>query len=170
MSSQSCTVYRVVDSRFTKDEALSGEGSRAVGGRWNQEGTAVVYCSENASLAMLKKLAGITHEARGKDYKLFSIHFVEDSFGGIEKITEAQLPENWREYPAPDATRDLGTRILEREAQGGEKEETNNISIIEVPSVICPLEVNVLLSPFLVKSLDDSAIEERIFTFDERVI
>lgn len=170
MNTEPCTVYRVVDSRYGQDEALSGEGARVTGGRWNHEGTPVVYCSGNASLAMLEKLAGITDEARGKDFKLLSIHFSEETFGGVEEITDEQLPENWRDYPPPAETQDLGTQALEQEALVGDEEAPNYISMIRVPSVICPLESNLLLPPVLVQHLEEDAVGEREFTYDERIL
>ena len=53
-------VSREIASRIIRrkctEEAFSGEGSAKSGPRWNQKGTAVVYCSESASLAQLEIL------------------------------------------------------------------------------------------------------------------
>jgi len=176
MNSSPKTLYRVVDSRFSVREALSGEGARIAGGRWNQKNKSVVYCSETGSLAMLEKLTAIAHEVRGKVFQLLSIHFSRESFGGIREVSPKELPKNWQEYPDPPDTRELGTKLLEEVARGGEEEAANYIKIIAVPSVICPIEKNFLVDPLIIESLLKQVgdlkevVEVRKFTFDERIL
>ncbi|MTV39162.1 RES family NAD+ phosphorylase [Duganella radicis] len=54
----STVIWRIAAT--TPDHAaddLSGAGTKVTGGRWNSPGTAVVYCSENISLAVLETIA-----------------------------------------------------------------------------------------------------------------
>ena len=48
-------VYRLVRAERAS-EALSGEGARLYGGRWNPPGAAVVYAAESRALAVLETM------------------------------------------------------------------------------------------------------------------
>jgi len=47
-------IYRISSSEYIND--LSGTGAKLFGGRWNDIGTALLYSSENVSLAILEIL------------------------------------------------------------------------------------------------------------------
>lgn len=55
----------------------------------------------------------------------------------ITRIRPAQLPADWRHYPAPQSLADIGTRWA-REGK---------TAILAVPSAIIPTELNYLLNP-----------------------
>ncbi|MDO8714469.1 MAG: RES family NAD+ phosphorylase [Polynucleobacter sp.] len=54
------TVWRITTRRFA-DSALTGEGARLFGGRWNRPGQSVVYTAESRSLALLELLVQDDH-------------------------------------------------------------------------------------------------------------
>lgn len=66
------TVYRVVRASRAQD-ALSGEGARLYGGRWNPPGSPVVYASESRALAVLETFVHLTMEARAMQFLLYEI-------------------------------------------------------------------------------------------------
>lgn len=47
--------FRIYKSRYASS-ALTGEGAKKHGGRWNHEGVAVLYCSSSLALAQLETL------------------------------------------------------------------------------------------------------------------
>ena len=53
------------------------------------------------------------------------------------EVQEAELPRNWREIPWPQSTQELGTKWM-IEAQ---------YVAVSVPSVVLPMEKNLLLNP-----------------------
>lgn len=55
----------------------------------------------------------------------------------IEQVDQSLLPMNWRGYPAPTETQELGDGWLRRASAVG----------LVVPSTIVPIENNVLLNP-----------------------
>ena len=55
----------------------------------------------------------------------------------IARIRPAQLPADWRQYPAPESLADIGTRWA---SQG-------RTAVLAVPSAIIPSELNYLLNP-----------------------
>lgn len=55
MTTDRCRVWRIVREKYVP-AALTGDGARDFGGRWNSEGTAVVYCAQSLALAFLEVL------------------------------------------------------------------------------------------------------------------
>lgn len=112
-----------------------GEGARLYGGRWNVPGKAIVYTSGTLSLAVLKKLVHT-------DPDLLPSNMIELSadipdYLDIEVVSEDGLPQDWRDYPAPESIQALGTQWA------GE----NRTAVLSVPSVVVPTERNYLLNP-----------------------
>src|SRR5690606_28711284 len=65
-------IYRLVRAARA-DDAMSGEGARRYGGRWNPPGTAVVYASQSRALAVLETFVHLTLEARSMRFLLYTI-------------------------------------------------------------------------------------------------
>jgi RES domain-containing protein len=117
-------------------EAFTGEGSRLYGGRWNHKGTPVIYLGGSLALAALEVFVHIRSIVPfNQKYLSFSASIPENV--DIKKLELESLPSNWREFPAPNATKDIGT-------QWAERRET---ALLQVPSVIIPEEVNYILNP-----------------------
>jgi RES domain-containing protein len=55
----------------------------------------------------------------------------------IARVRIAQLPRNWRQYPAPQQLADIGSRWAER----------GRTAVLAVPSVVTRLEWNYLVKP-----------------------
>lgn len=87
--------------------AFSGVGAEATGGRWNFKGHPVVYTSENLSLAALELFVHVAPGIIPAD--LISIRGELPDGASIKEIEEAELPRDWRDYPAPTSLRQLGT-------------------------------------------------------------
>ena len=126
------TVWRLCRK---KHAAFDGEGARAVGGRWNRRGTAVVYTSATLSLAVLEYFVNLPAAAAPLDLVAVSAELPADI--SMTSLNLGDLPRGWRKYPAPDALGDLGTRWAEE----------GKTAILAVPSAIVPQERNYLLNP-----------------------
>ncbi|MDD2792743.1 MAG: RES family NAD+ phosphorylase [Sediminibacterium sp.] len=125
-------VYRVSQKQFATD--LTGEGARLFGGRWNHVHTACVYTAATRALALLEFSVNVNRMLAPKSLSLVAIEIPEKN---ILVLNSADLPENWREIPAPGTTRDFGTGLL-LEAR---------YPVIAIPSVVVPEEYNYLLNP-----------------------
>jgi RES domain-containing protein len=149
-------IWRICRSKH-EASALSGRGAEKTGGRWNHKGHAMVYASENLSLAALELFVHVSPGTMPAD--LVSIRGELPDSVSIEEIDEAALPDNWRVYPAPAELQRLGTKWL--------LEQTSLVLI--VPSAITPLERNILLNPVHpeIKQLRFEA--GRPFHFDPRM-
>ena len=77
----------------------------------------------------------------------------------ITRIRPAQLPTNWRRYPAPAALADLGTRW----ARG------RKTAILAVPSAVIPSDLNYLLNPLHPAFKQIRFGEKTPFQFDPRM-
>jgi RES domain-containing protein len=78
---------------------------------------------------------------------------------GIQFLTQADLPGNWKESPAPASTKDFGTRLLQAAAT----------PIIKIPSTVIPEEFNYLLNPSHADSRDFRLLDVHDFVYDVRI-
>ena len=123
--------YRIADRRFP---LFSGEHAGQVGGRWNPRGRPAIYASTTYSGAMLEKLAqlGTTRMPRHQ----VSITITIPAGSTVLAFEPDELPRGWNaaDYEASQA---VGEKwLIARKA----------IALI-VPSVLFPVERNVVLNP-----------------------
>lgn len=128
-------VWRLVRKRRLPS-TFSGEGSRIVGGRWNNPGIPVVYTSSSLSLATLEYLTRASALRAPQD--VYSIWADVPDDLSMEIIPTDRLVKRWRRYdPLVQSLRELGDAWFARA----------NTAVLRVPSAIIPVEDNVLLNP-----------------------
>lgn len=115
--------------------AFSGEGSRRYAGRWHHAGVPVIYTAGSLSLAALEMLAHFDRDLDPGRFVVFAVDI--PSAIPVRQLTPAQLPSTWRDFPAPEETRELGTTWAKA---------AKTVGLI-VPSALIPQEQNVLLNP-----------------------
>lgn len=125
--------YRIVKAKYL-DSAWSGYGAQQYGGRWNHKGKAMIYLATSVSLAMLECLVHFDDAAILQHYILLSID-VSDM--DIVTLEPTALPANWQQLTAPQETMDIGSEWLDSGSSVG----------LLVPSVIVPMEKNILINP-----------------------
>lgn len=125
-------LYRLTRKKYL-DAALTGEGARLGGGRWNNKGTALVYTSEHPALALLELRVHVPGTPP-IDYQMLIIDCPESS---IQTLAVAELPHHWDEYSSGPHTREIGDLF----AQEGK------FLALKVPSAITPIGYNLLLNP-----------------------
>lgn len=151
------TVWRLTSERHVAN-AFDGEGARRFGGRWNHPGTPVVYTAATLSLAALELLVHIEVE----DVPADRVALAAEIPAGVEveRVGAAGLPADWRSYPAPEWTKDLGTAWV----------AAGRTAVLEVPSVIVPRENNYLLNPGHPEIERIVVGQASPFAFDQRLI
>jgi len=127
-------VYRIIKPAFAAS-ALSGEGARRYGGRWNPPGIACVYAAGSRALAALELLVHASPELLRIEYQLLEIE-LPDAL--IE--TGLHPPPNWDELPAGAASQDFGANWLRQWLTGAK-------AALAVPSILIPEETHYLLNP-----------------------
>lgn len=114
---------------------MTGNGARIHGGRWNHEGSSVIYVSESRALATTEYLVHTPMSLLPSNLKLATI--TVDKKASVETIDIESLPKNWRSAPAPSTLADIGSHWLHQ----------NRSLILRVPSVVVAGDFNALINP-----------------------
>lgn len=115
--------------------AKAGEGAKLVGGRWNSEGLALIYASENLSLAVLEIMVHAPHPGARRVERACSAISVADAL--IEEVLLKRLPKDFGPHTRQDVTKTIGDEWL----------TAGRSAALLVPSAIVPQERNLLLNP-----------------------
>ena len=127
-------VYRAFEAKH-EATALTGEGARRFGGRWNSVGTPMVYTASTFALALLEIIVNASSGKIPSDMMYAPIEIPSDIV--LDTLPVAKLPRNWHESPAPLGCQRAGDLWIRR----GE-----TVGLI-VPSAVARIETNVLLNP-----------------------
>lgn len=126
-------LYRFSKAKYANPPqlALSGEGARVTGGRWNHPGVRAVYTSFNISLAILEILV---HAGDPQDLADWVVIPLELPDGLLHDLPTA-LPDDW--FQRLNYSRDVGTAWL----------KDGSSLALKVPSAIVGEEWNVVINP-----------------------
>jgi RES domain-containing protein len=125
--------WRITANRFAAT-AFDGEGARLLGGRWNSPGISLLYTSESPALAALELLVGLNDPASLSGFSLLSIDVPE---AVITELDRANLPADWRSFPAPPQLALLGDAWI----------RAGTSVALRVPSVVIDPGWNLLVNP-----------------------
>lgn len=123
--------YRLTASRWARD-AFTGKGARLFGGRWNHEGTPLVYCAENRSLAILELLVHTDDRT-----SLLNRIILRAEFDASLVEPAPAAAGRWVARDELVATQDYGTAWAR---------ETRS-AVLRVPTAVTPAEFNYLINP-----------------------
>lgn len=147
-------VYRIALPEYIED--LSGTGAKLYGGRWNEQGTAVVYFASSRAMAIMELLVHLSGNDLDRDYTLAVFDVPDDK---IEQVAIKDLPNNWKEYEAESLLKAIGNQFI----TDGSK------LVLKVPSVLVEEENNILMNPNHEDADKVKLISKRIFKFDRRL-
>ena len=128
-----------------------------VSGRWHPRGVRVVYTSSSLALAVLESVVNAGRDSLPDD--LIRIEIEIPGRLTIERVDFADLPPNWRTYPAPPELAALG-ELWAREMR---------TPVLQVPSAVVPEEFNFLLNPAHPSAAEIEVVTARSFAFDPRL-
>jgi RES domain-containing protein len=114
--------------------ALTGEGARLYGGRWNTKGKSEIYAAESRVLAVAEMLVHLDTSGSLSRYIVIEVQIDKTL---VQEIDLTVLPSNWRSEPAPKRLRAIGD---ERIGAGISPD-------LRVPSAVIQGEFNCLLNP-----------------------
>jgi len=143
-------LFRLV-RRERAAEALSGEGARRYGGRWNPPGTGALYAAESRALAVLETFVHLTLEARALRFVLFTLELPART--KLDRHAAARPPHSLA------ASQETGRTWLD----GGEA-----LALV-VPSVLVPQEKNYVLNVAHPQFANVRVADSEPFSFDERL-
>jgi len=154
------TAWRIAaDTPDYEAHDLSGKGAEKTGGRWNRKGTAMVYTSPSRALACLET---IVHLGSGDPLPLNRYLIATTIPVGLWNVRAVFDPAphvGWDAQPAGKVSLDWGSSW----AAGG------TTVVAEVPSVIVPEELNVLLNPNHPDARSVSSVKVRKWTYGARL-
>jgi len=143
--------YRIVKPAWASS-ALSGEGARLYGGRWNPHGRACVYAAGSRALAVLEMLVHLQGRSRTIPYRILTVEIDDDSISRLGPPSPG-----WDARPAGRASQHDGLEWL----------KAGRTVALLVPSVIIPEESNILLNPNAPGFQKIRIIDEHSFQLDE---
>ncbi len=149
-------LYRITTPEHAYD--LSGTGARLYGGRWNNAGNPVIYTAGTISLAMLETMANSEPEWLKKPFALNVLNIPDNLH--IEKLNEAELRADWKNYPFSPITVEKGDRWL----------QSRLTPILQVPSAVNPFEYNFLINPMHPDFTGITVEEVKEIKFDLRLV
>lgn len=117
----------------------------------------MVYASENLSLAALELFVHVSPGMIPTD--LISLCGMLPDSVSTTQIEANDLPRNWRDYPAPPDLQEIGTDWIRAQAS----------LVLVVPSVMNPLERNLLVNPAHSEFEQLEVDIARPFQFDPRM-
>lgn len=146
-------VYRLAIDMYKDD--LSGTGAKLLGGRWNSAGHAVLYTTENISLAVLEILVKANAENIPLSYHLLKIIIPDDQNAVV--ISKTKLKAGWKEDPG--FSQWLGNEFI----KAGES------LLLKVPSAIVDEEHNFIINPKHPRFKTVKIVATKKFHFDKRL-
>jgi RES domain-containing protein len=147
-------VWRLFPGRF-RASAFSGVGGLYAAGRWNHQGTLMVYTATSRALAALEFFVNLEPNEAPDDLLLAEAAVPDEM---VEQLDLRRLPSNWRELNNP-VCRDLGS----------EWAASSRSTALQVPSAVVEGDWNVLLNPMHPDFGRIQLAEPRPFHYDERM-
>ena len=156
MASSRTSAFRLCAPQWAAT-ALSGEGARKYGGRWNSSGHPVVYLGESRALTALELLVHLpSPKSRTKLFTLLEISLPANA---VTTLPPINLPRDWQSSPAQRASMEVGNKWLQ---------EQKSLAL-RVPSALLREESIILLNPLHPDFKNVQTVTERTFRFDERL-
>lgn len=146
--------YRIVQAKWAAS-AMTGEGARLFGGRWNPPDVPAVYLADSRALAALETIVNAPVEVSALAWRIFEVEVPDHS---IETVTPDALPGDWQALPFSPGARLHGARWL----------QTGRLCF-KLPSAVIPEEFTLLLNPLHPDAGKLRVSEPQVFRFDPRV-
>jgi RES domain-containing protein len=152
-------LYRIASAGPKWDELdLTGQAAKAVGGRWNDAGTAATYAAQSIALAVLETIVHL-----GAMRMMFDRYVVEievpRSLFRRRTVVVPPPPEAWNSIPASYKSARFGTQWLKQAKS----------LVLDVPSVIVPQERCYVINPAHPRSGEVKARNLGRFLYDPRL-
>ena len=150
-------VWRLTRAEFV--EQLDGEGAMLFGGRWNSHGRRALYTSSHFSLNVLEAYVHIPPELRDVLPILQAVRISIPDDANAAHVSQEQLVALLESDDPLAACRAMGDSWLDR----------NTELVLQVPSMLVPEEMNLILNPAHPRMREVEITSSRAFRFDARL-
>ena len=127
--------WRIGRAQFVSD--LDGRGFEITGGRWNNVGISMIYCSSSYCASFMERFVhgGVTLNASD----IVATQLLIPPEVSIQTIYEESLPRDWRNrfFGGPSHTSAIGSEWV----------QSKTSCVLSVPSTVMPYERVLLLNP-----------------------
>uniref|UniRef100_UPI0039F0CA4B RES family NAD+ phosphorylase n=1 Tax=Bordetella sputigena TaxID=1416810 RepID=UPI0039F0CA4B len=153
------TLWRIATDApsYTADD-MQGLGAKKTGGRWNRQGTPMIYTATSRSLACLETMVHLGAITLPLNRYLVEIN-VPDKLWDTRKELDVTKNIGWDAIPPGRVSLDAGDEWCRK----------NSSPLMCVPSVIVPEELNVLINPTHPAAADITSRKVRKWVYDLRV-
>lgn len=139
---------------------LDGQSASINGGRWNPVGVPVVYAASSVSLACLETVVHLGASTFPITRYWVEISIPDDVWEKMLRPTINDLPLGWNSLPTEGAAALYGDAWVKSSAS----------ALLQVPSVIVPMECNFLINPSHPDAARITAESKGVFSYDQRLI
>ena len=146
-------LYRICHANYKDD--ISGNGAKLYGSRWNSQGTAMLYTSENASLGALEMLVHLNFTEVPIAFYLLTLWLPDTT--SVTSLQVNKLKTNWR-------SDDQYTAFM-----GDEFIRLKENLCLKVPSAVVQEESNFLINPLHADFKKVRIESAKPFVFDNRL-
>lgn len=148
--------WRLSAKRRARD--MSGIGAAKSGGRWNRKDVAVLYLGLTPAICCLERFV---HANGAPSEPLAMTRFRLPGDAALYwEPSLAELPAGWNALPADKRSWDFGNQWLEAGKHLG----------LIVPSVVVPMERNIVINPTHPQARDIQIETVADFAFDDRML
>lgn len=138
---------------------MTGKGAEVTGGRWNQKGTPMVYAATSLSLAALEVVVHMPRAPLPLNRYIIRIAVPDEVWAARQSIDHSTAPGGWDAEPAGRTSRQFGEDWIKR----------SDSCLHAVPSIVVPLEQNILINPAHAAAGSLKADNLGKFVFDARI-
>ena len=124
------------------------------GGRWNSRGLPMVYTASSKALCVAGMAVHTSPNILSGGWVLVTIDIPDEI--RIEVLDITMLPDDWRTFPIPDATQEIGDQFIEE----------NEYAVLKVPSAIVPGDYQYLINPSHPDISDIEVADKEPFSID----
>ncbi|WP_454712247.1 RES family NAD+ phosphorylase [Cupriavidus nantongensis] len=143
---------------YTADDA-TGAGAKATGGRWNRQGTPLVYAASSIALACLETLVHLGSAGLPLNRYLVRIDIPDELWASARQLTAGSAPIGWDAIPAGKTSLDTGEDWV----------QSGTSALLLVPSIVIPEEPNVLINPLHADARRLAYTKVRRWQYDARL-
>jgi RES domain-containing protein len=147
-------VYRLVRKKY--GFALSGDGAKNAGGRWNSIDLPLIYTSDSRALCTAEVAVSLPIGIFPHDYEMLLIEIPDELL--ILEINIIDLPQGWRKFPYLKKTVQLGDEFIFE----------NKYPVMKVPSAVVPGDFNYLINPRHPDFQKIKVLSQEPYDLDER--
>jgi RES domain-containing protein len=152
-------VWRLALNKKYNAADTSGAGAKSSGGRWNHQGTPVLYCGDSQALCILENLVHKDPTGLPLYRHMVEVDIPDLIWKSRKVLRLAAAPVGWDLEPAGPPSKDYGTNWLTGMSS----------AVLLVPSAISPADCSVLVNPLHPDASKIKATDQGPFRFDLRL-